>query len=99
MAEKKRVYVKGSLEIFTLVSAARFPTGVDFAPIPSENGFSMPRPFDPTILEPGDAILYFRRDLLGCLITLKTWTRVAHIEIYRGNQISYSSRCESGVNA
>jgi hypothetical protein len=59
----------------------------------------MSEPFNPAILQPGDAILYFGHDLGSWLIALKTWTKVAHVEIYRGNQISYSSRLESGVNA
>jgi len=59
----------------------------------------MSEPFTPAILQPGDSILYFSHDFGSWLIALKTWTKVAHIEIYRGNQISYSSRLESGVNA
>jgi hypothetical protein len=59
----------------------------------------MSEPFTPAILQPGDAILYFSHDFGSWLIALKTWTKVAHVEIYRGNQISYSSRLESGVNA
>jgi hypothetical protein len=58
----------------------------------------MPRPFNPSILKPGDAILYFRRDLIDWLISLKTWTKVAHVEIYRGEQASYASRNGIGVN-
>jgi hypothetical protein len=59
----------------------------------------MPRSFDPAILQPGDAILYFRHSFLGWLIALKTWTKVAHVEIYRGDGVTYSSRFQSGVNA
>lgn len=59
----------------------------------------MSEPFNPVILQPGDAILYFRHDFGSWLIALKTWTKVAHVEIYRGDQIGYSSRCETGVNA
>ena len=59
----------------------------------------MPRPFDPSILKPGDAILYFQRDLIDWLIALKTWTKVAHVEIYRDGQTSYASRNGIGVNA
>jgi hypothetical protein len=59
----------------------------------------MSEPFNPAILHPGDAILYFSHDFGSWLIAIKTWTKVAHVEIYRGNRISYSSRLESGVNA
>jgi hypothetical protein len=59
----------------------------------------MSEPFNPAILHPGDAILYFSHDFGSWLIALKTWTKVAHVEIYRGNQVSYSSRCQTGVNA
>lgn len=59
----------------------------------------MPAAFDPSILRPGDAILYFRRDFVSWIVALKTWTKVAHVEIYRGEQISLSSRTESGVNS
>jgi hypothetical protein len=46
----------------------------------------MSEPFTPSILQPGDAILYFGHDF-GCwLIALKTWTKVARVEIYRGNR-------------
>jgi hypothetical protein len=59
----------------------------------------MPEAFHPSILQPGDAILYFRRDLIDWLIALKTWTKVAHVEIYRSGQTSYASRNGIGVNA
>ena len=65
----------------------------------------MSKPFDPAILQPGDAVLYFHHSLIGWLIALKTWTKVAHVEIYRGagvcngGRVSYSSRFQSGVNA
>ena len=59
----------------------------------------MSEPFNPAILHPGDAILYYGHDFGSFLIALKTWTKVAHIEIYRGDQRSLASRIESGVNA
>jgi hypothetical protein len=58
----------------------------------------MSKPFDPAILQPGDAILYFRRDFFDWIIALKTWTKVAHVEIYRGAQKSYASRNGIGVD-
>jgi hypothetical protein len=59
----------------------------------------MSEPFNPAILHPGDAILYFRWDFVDWVIALKTWTKVAHVEIYRGGQKSYASRNGIGVNA
>jgi len=44
----------------------------------------MSEPFTPSILQPGDAILYFRH---------------THIEIYRGEQKSFASREGIGVDA
>lgn len=58
----------------------------------------MSRPFDPAILQPGDAVLYFRHSFFDWIIALKTWTKVAHVEIYRGGQRSYASRNGTGVD-
>jgi len=58
----------------------------------------MPAVFNSAILQPGDTILYFSKDLVDWIIALKTWTKVAHIEIYRGDQSSYASRNGIGVN-
>jgi hypothetical protein len=59
----------------------------------------MSEAFNPAMLQPGDAILYFRHDFFDWIIALKTWTKVAHVEIYRGEQTSYASRNGIGVNA
>ena len=58
----------------------------------------MPEPFNPAILQPGDAILYFKNSFFGWMIALKTWTKVAHVEIYRGNNTSFASRDGLGVD-
>jgi len=58
----------------------------------------MSEPFNPQILRPGDALLYYSHDFGSFLIALKTWTKVAHVEIYRGDQTSLASRIESGAN-
>jgi hypothetical protein len=54
--------------------------------------------FSPTILQPGDTLLYFSHDLLDWIIAVKTWTPVAHVEIYVGDGMSIASRNGIGVN-
>jgi hypothetical protein len=49
-------------------------------------------------LRPGDCLGYFSRDLIDYAIALKTWTRLAHVEIYEGNGLSVASRNGLGVN-
>ncbi len=41
-------------------------------------------PFDPTILKPGDCLLYGPRGVVGWLIAMKTWHRIAHVEVFEG---------------
>jgi len=52
-----------------------------------------------SVLQPGDALLYFRHNFFSWLVALKTWTKVAHIEIYQGNGNTYASRDGIGVDA
>lgn len=54
--------------------------------------------FEIDLLQPGDTLLYFSNSLLDWAIALKTWTKVAHVEIYAGNRTSYASRNGVGVN-
>lgn len=55
--------------------------------------------FDKSELRPGDCLLYYtRRDLVDFIIALKTWTFVAHVEIYEGEGKSVASRNGIGVN-
>jgi hypothetical protein len=53
--------------------------------------------FTKSILRPCDTILYFSRDLIDWAIALKSWTKVAHVEWYRGDDVSYASRNGVGV--
>ena len=36
-------------------------------------------------LQPGDCLGYFSRDIIDYAIAFKTWTRLAHVEIYEGD--------------
>jgi hypothetical protein len=58
----------------------------------------MGTPFDPSILLPGDCLLYGPRGWVGWLIAIKTWHRIAHVEIYEGDGFSVASRDGLGVN-
>ena len=49
-------------------------------------------------LLPGDCLLYWRADLVDWIIRCKTWTKCAHVEVYRGEGMSYASRNGIGVN-
>jgi len=56
------------------------------------------------ILQPGDHLLYGPKGLAGWVISLKTWSDVAHCEFYLGDmgnrqQMSLASRDGLGVNA
>jgi hypothetical protein len=54
-------------------------------------------------LKPGDHLLYWTRDLVDYAISLKTWSEVAHIEVYVGDphapgeRMAVASRA-TGVN-
>jgi len=54
--------------------------------------------FDPSILLPGDIILYFTDDPVDYLIAVKTGKRVGHVEVYAGAGQSLASRNGVGVN-
>jgi hypothetical protein len=59
----------------------------------------MPRDYpDWSDLHPGDCLGYFSRDIIDYAIALKTWTRLAHVEIYEGAGMSVASRNGLGVN-
>ncbi len=54
----------------------------------------------PIPLLQGDCLLYNTPwDFVDFLIRVKTWSPVAHVEIYRGNEQSFASRNGIGVNA
>ena len=54
---------------------------------------------DQSTLLPGDVLLYFdKKSFVDWAIAVKTWNRIAHIEVYAGNGMSYASRNGIGVN-
>lgn len=53
--------------------------------------------FDPLILQSGDVLLYRPSSLFGHIITVKTWSRVSHVEIYIGQDQAVGSREKTGV--
>ncbi len=55
-------------------------------------------PFDPTLLKPGDCLLYGPTGFFGFLISIKTWHKIAHCESYVGDGFSVASRDGQGVN-
>lgn len=55
-------------------------------------------PFDSSILQPGDILLYFVRDFIDEAIAEKTGKDVGHIERYIGNGKSIASRNGIGVD-
>jgi hypothetical protein len=54
--------------------------------------------FDATDLRKGDCLLYFTNDLFGWITAIKTWSKVSHVEVYRGEGMSVASRNGIGVN-
>jgi hypothetical protein len=54
--------------------------------------------FDPSILKPGDIILYYTEDPVDFLIAVKTGKRIGHVEVVAENGQSYASRNGIGVN-
>ena len=55
--------------------------------------------FDPSILQPGDTLLYFDGgSMVDWLIAVKTGGKVAHIELYAGEGMAQASRNGIGVN-
>lgn len=54
--------------------------------------------FDPSILQPGDALGYRSRGFYGLLQAIKTWEReVGHVEAYIGRNLVVGSRWPKGV--
>lgn len=53
---------------------------------------------DPETLQVGDCLLYRPHDFFGWLISVKSWTRIAHVEVYAGERMSWASRDGIGVN-
>jgi hypothetical protein len=50
-------------------------------------------------LQPGDVLLYYTPgSVVDWLIGFRTWSDVAHVEVYRGNQTAFASRNGVGVN-
>lgn len=49
------------------------------------------------ILHAGDVLLYRPRGLFGWLISVKTWSRYAHVEVYDGHDYALASRDGVGV--
>lgn len=48
-------------------------------------------------LKPGDILLYRPASVFGWLITVKTWHRISHVEVYDGVGQSWASRDGLGV--
>lgn len=55
-------------------------------------------PFDPSILQWADMLLYFEEDVVDLVIAEKTGKRVGHVERYVGAGRSWASRNGVGVN-
>lgn len=53
--------------------------------------------FDPSILRPGDVLLYAPSNVFGRAIAWMTGGGVSHVEIYKGDGVSYASRDGIGV--
>lgn len=49
-------------------------------------------------LQPGDCILYRPTDLFDWAVALKTFTKVSHVEVYIGGELSVASRNGKGVD-
>jgi hypothetical protein len=52
----------------------------------------------PLDLIPGDCLLYRPSGVFGCIVSFKTWTDLAHVEVYVGGGLSVASRGVTGVN-
>ncbi len=55
-------------------------------------------PIDPKILKPGMLLLYEASSLFGYAIAAFSGSRISHIEMFKGNGISYASRDGIGVD-
>jgi len=62
------------------------------------NAPSTQSPFTPALLQPGDCLLYAPSDVFDWGVVMKTWTRVSHVEVYIGNDVSVASRNGKGVD-
>jgi hypothetical protein len=49
------------------------------------------------VLKPGDCLLYKPDGLFGALISIKTWHKISHVEVYAGYGRSAASRDGEGV--
>ena len=49
-------------------------------------------------IRPGDALLYWTPGVFSWVIAVKTWHKVAHIEVYAGSGMSFASRNGQGVD-
>ena len=56
----------------------------------------MPKPIPE--LHPGDVLLYNDHSIVDGLICFRTWSDVAHVEVYLGSGLSAASRNGIGVN-
>lgn len=54
--------------------------------------------FDKSILKPGHLLLYRASSIFGYAIAAFSGSRISHIEMYRGDGISYASRDGIGVD-
>lgn len=50
-----------------------------------------------TALRAGDCLLYGPKGFFGYAIAIKTWMKVAHVEVYAGDAQSWASRDGEGV--
>lgn len=49
-------------------------------------------------LRPGDCLLYWGNSLFDWAIAIKTWNKIAHVEVYRGKGENLASRNGIGVS-
>lgn len=52
----------------------------------------------PEDLQPGDTLLYARKGIFGWIISLRSNSRLTHVECYEGRGMSVASRDGKGVN-
>lgn len=79
---------------YVLVTLGMVSTSVPalWSQIPSVYQAPTGQPIAASQLEPGDVLLYRPVGIFGLAIAVKTWHRIAHIEIYVGNGQSVASR-------
>lgn len=49
------------------------------------------------MLLPGDCLLYSGKSLFSLLIKIKTWSRISHVEVFLGNNRTFTAREGHGV--